>query len=54
MKLATLLRRSAAAEPTTDLDETAALRRTWDQLRGNATSDAERHEIDALFSRVMP
>ena len=54
MKLATLLRRSAAAEPTAGLDESAALRRTWDQLRGNASSEAERHEIDALFSRVMP
>ena len=54
MKLATLLRRSAAAEPTTDFDEPAALRRAWDQMRGAAWSEAERHEIDAMFSRVMP
>lgn len=64
MKLATLLRRSGTAEESTDHDfdtaapsgerDNAALRREWDHLRGSAESEAERTEIDAFFSRVMP
>ncbi len=64
MKLATLLRRSGTAEEFTDTyntgasrsesDDSTALRREWDQLRGSAGSEAERKEIDAVFSRVMP
>ena len=54
MKLAALLRRSGTADDRTDNDETAALRRDWDHLRETAQSEAERTEIDAFFSRVMP
>jgi len=37
-------------------DETAsqAMRRQWDALRTQATTQSERAEIDALFSRSMP
>ena len=53
MKLATLLRRSGTAEEFADYD-TTAMQREWDQLRESASSEAERTEIDAFFSRVMP
>lgn len=60
MRLATLLRRSGTTEDTAD-DQLAApkhdddvLRREWDHLRQAAETDAERTEIDAFFSRVMP
>jgi len=42
------LRRSLAPQDVTD---TIAL---WDQLREAAISDADRHEIDAIFSRQLP
>jgi hypothetical protein len=32
----------------------AELRAMWDQLRSDAISDADRHEIDEIFSRQMP
>ena len=54
MKLATLLRRSGTADEFAENDETTALRREWDHLRASAESEAERTEIDAFFSRVMP
>jgi hypothetical protein len=54
MKLATLPRPRAAAGPVTAHDESSELRRTWDHLREEAQSPSERHEIDAIFSRVMP
>ncbi|MGE0818532.1 MAG: hypothetical protein AB7O74_07690 [Candidatus Nanopelagicales bacterium] len=42
------LRRSLAPQ---DVADTIAL---WDQLREAAISDADRHEIDAIFSRQLP
>jgi hypothetical protein len=54
MKLAPLLRRSATADPMIVNDEPADLRHLWDELRAAAQSEAERQEIDALFSRSMP
>jgi hypothetical protein len=44
-------RRMFSATTTSDLAQTRAL---WDQLRAAATSDRERHELDAIFSRQMP
>jgi hypothetical protein len=42
------LRRTLSPEDVTD---TIAL---WDQLREAAISDADRHEIDEIFSRQVP
>ncbi len=41
---------------TTDTIEraTEALEALWDQMRAEAISEADRHEIDAFFSRQLP
>jgi hypothetical protein len=37
-----------------DPQTVAELRDLWDRTRAEAISDADRHEIDAIFARQMP
>jgi hypothetical protein len=39
-------------ELSTDTEQ--ELRALWDQLREDAISEADRHEIDEIFARQMP
>jgi hypothetical protein len=48
MGLLTDLRRSMTPE------EVSELVGLWDQMRDAAISDADRHEIDEIFSRQVP
>ena len=49
-----LTRRFSTHADHSDETSTQAMRRQWDALRTQATTQSERAEIDALFSRSMP
>ncbi len=48
--MGTITHPNPALTPDT-IDELRAL---WDQMRSDAISEADRHEIDEIFSRQMP
>ena len=55
MRLTSLLtRRFSTHADHSDETSTQAMRRQWDAMRTQATTQSERAEIDALFSRSMP
>ena len=54
MRLISRRSHNTTAGTTSEHDLIIATRRDWDRLRGQAMTDAERAEIDAMFSRAMP